>query len=394
LESNFNNITVVGAGYVGMSLAALLSKKNKVKVLDINETRVNLVNEKLSTVSDDQIDEFLKNEKLSLCATSDEKEAFIGADFIIIATPTNYDENKNYFDTSSVTSAIKQSLKYNTKALIVIKSTVPIGYTDSLITKFNTNKIIFSPEFLREGNALYDNLYPSRIIIGADENDLSKNFVNILKKAALKKDIKVIHTNPKEAEAIKLFANTYLAMRVAFFNELDSYSLVNKLDTKSIISGICLDDRIGNYYNNPSFGYGGYCLPKDTKQLVSNYEKIPNSLMKSIIESNSVRKNFLADNILKKNPKTVGFYKLEMKKNSDNFRDSAILGIIEKIKSKNVKVLIYEPNIHNNSFDGNECIKSIAEFKERSEIIVTNRFSNELADCFNKVFTRDLFGDC
>lgn len=393
MEPNFN-ITVVGAGYVGMSLAVLLSKKNKVKVLDINQKRVNLVNEKLSTVSDDQIDEFLKNEKLSLCATTDKKEAFIGADFIIIATPTNYDENKNYFDTSSVTSAIEQSLKYNTKALIVIKSTVPIGYTDSVITKFNTNKIIFSPEFLREGNALYDNLYPSRIIIGADENNLNKNFVNILKKAASKKNIKVIHTKPKEAEAIKLFANTYLAMRVAFFNELDSYSLANKLDTKSIISGICLDDRIGNYYNNPSFGYGGYCLPKDTKQLVSNYEKIPNSLMKSIIESNSVRKNFLADNILKKNPKTVGFYKLEMKKNSDNFRDSAIIGIIEKIKAKNVKVLIYEPNIQSNSFDGNECIKSLGEFKERSEIIVTNRLSNELADCFNKVFTRDVFGDC
>jgi len=385
-------ITVVGSGYVGMSLAVLLSKKNSVTVLDINKSRVELINKRKSTVADKEIDLFLKDKSLKLVATLNKKEAYAEANFIIIATPTNYDEKKNYFDTSSVQEVIGDAININSNALIVIKSTIPIGFTDSLQKKYDTERIIFSPEFLREGKALFDNLYPSRIVIGS-KNKLGKEFSELLSMSALKKDIITVFTNSSEAEAIKLFANTYLAMRVAFFNELDSFSLHNDLNTKSIIDGVCSDERVGNYYNNPSFGYGGYCLPKDTKQLLASFEDIPNSLIKSIVDSNKIRKDFLAEHILRKKPKVVGFYRLAMKQDSDNFRDSAILGIIDSIKLSGVQIIIYEPDITEDEFIGYDIVKNIFEFKESSDIIVANRNSMELNDCLSKVFTRDVHGE-
>lgn len=389
---NNKNITVVGSGYVGMSLAVLLAQNNKVKILEIDQARIKKINNNESTIKDDDIEKFLANKTLSISATDDEELAYRDAEFIIVATPTNYDEKTNFFDTSTVDSVISRALILNKKALIVIKSTVPVGHTRNLQEKFKTKRVIFSPEFLREGRALADNLYPSRIIIGGDCS-LSKEFANILLNSTEKKDTRVIFSKPTEAEAIKLFANTYLAMRVAFFNELDTYSLVNELDTKNIIDGVSLDERIGQGYNNPSFGYGGYCLPKDTKQMLANYEEIPQSIIKAIVESNKTRKKFISDYIISKNPSIVGFYRLIMKANSDNFRSSAIQNIINNIKEKGIKVLIYEPSFHDGNFLGLEVEKDLDSFKIRADLIVANRNSEELLDVQDKLFTRDIFGE-
>ena len=386
-----DNITVVGAGYVGMSIAVLLSQYNNVTLLDIDPEKVSRINSKKSTIADPDIEHFLSSENLSLNATLDFEEAFCNADYIIIATPTDYDPETNQFNTESVDSVITNALSFNKDCLIVIKSTIPIGYTQSLKIKHKTDRIIFSPEFLREGKALYDNLYPSRIIISSDSSS-AKKFVNILVKSAKKEDIDVLFVESSEAESIKLFANTYLAMRVAFFNELDSYAAANNLNTKSIIDGICLDGRIGGGYNNPSFGYGGYCLPKDTKQLLKSYDGVPQDLIKAIVASNSTRKNFISDSIIRLKPKTVGIYLLAMKKGSDNFRSSAIQDIILKIQSEGIEILIYEPNISDTTFFNSKVVLSLDEFKRDSEIIVSNRMYKDLDDVSDKVFTRDLFG--
>ena len=383
-------ITVVGSGYVGMSLSVLLAQNNEVTVLDIDAERVDKVNNKQSTVADAEIELFLSEKALSLTATLDKKVAYQNANFIIVATPTNYDTDANHFDTSIVDAVVADALKLNFDALVVIKSTIPVGHTRSLQESFETDRVIFSPEFLREGHALKDNLYPSRIIVGSQCN-AGAEFASLLTQSAEKEDVEILFMRSSEAEAVKLFANTYLAMRVSFFNELDSYALAHDLDTKSIISGTCLDERIGDGYNNPSFGYGGYCLPKDTKQLLANFEQVPQRLIQAIVSSNSTRKDFMADEILKKKPNTVGFYRLAMKEGSDNFRSSAVQGVMKRIKAKGIEVLIYEPALQELDYFGSEIVKDLTQFKVRSEIIVANRQSIELSDSSSKVFTRDFF---
>ncbi len=383
-------ITVVGSGYVGLSLAVLLAQNNDVIVLDIDTERVKKVNKNESTVVDKDIQEFLKTKNLFLSATTDKEFAYTDANFVIVATPTNYDESKNRFDTSSVDEVVKDAYTYNEDALIVIKSTIPVGHTKFLQREMKTNRIIFSPEFLREGRALKDNLYPSRIIIGSNCSK-SKEFSELLKQGAEKKNIETLFIGASEAEAIKLFANTYLAMRISFFNELDSYAMNKGLDTKSIINGVCLDPRIGNEYNNPSLGYGGYCLPKDTKQLLANYDQIPQELISATISSNSLRKDFLANELIKLKPKVIGFYRLVMKEGSDNFRSSAIQGIMKRIQEMGVEIIIYEPELEESSFSGNIVLNSLSKFKNSVDIIVANRLADDLDDVAEKVFSRDIF---
>ena len=385
-----SKITIVGSGYVGMSLSVLLAQHNDVVVLDIDKKRVDKINQNESTIADEMIDTFLAERPISMKATLDKQLAYKDANFVVVATPTDYDEGS--FDTSSVDLVVEEALAYNAEAMIIIKSTIPVGHTCSLQKRFNTNRIVFSPEFLREGQALYDNLYPSRIIIGG-KNKEAIEFANLLKQAAYKTTIDTLFISPTEAEAVKLFSNTYLAMRVSFFNELDSFALSHGLDTKSIINSVCLDTRIGEGYNNPSFGYGGYCLPKDTKQLLANYKTVPQTLIEAIVSSNTVRKDFIAEQILKRKPNSVGFYRLVMKEGSDNFRSSAIQGIMKRIKAKGIKVLVYEPSLKAPEFFGSEVVKDIEKFKSMSEIIIANRLSTELGDISSKVFTRDVFGD-
>jgi UDPglucose 6-dehydrogenase len=386
-----SKITVVGSGYVGMSLAVLLSQHNDVCVLDIDQARVNQINNKESTIGDSEIEKFISSKQLNLVATTDKQQAYAESQFVIVATPTDYDEINNRFNTSSVDSVVEDALTMNNRASIIIKSTIPVNHTQHLQAIYQTERVFFSPEFLREGKALYDNLHPSRIIIGSKcEN--GKIFAKLLSAAAIKKDIEVLYISSAEAEAIKLFANTYLAMRVSFFNELDSYAMSNSLDTKSIIQGVCLDGRIGDGYNNPSFGYGGYCLPKDTKQLLANYEHVPQTLINAIVTSNSTRKDFVADQILKLKPQTVGFYRLVMKAGSDNFRFSAIQGVMKRVKSKGVNVIVFEPELSDKEFFGSPVISDLEEFKAASNIIVANRKSELLSDVQDKIFSRDFFG--
>jgi len=384
-------ITVVGSGYVGMSLSVLLAQHNDVTVLDIDVARVNRINDKKSTIVDTDIGVFLAETSLTLSATLKKKVAYEGADFIVVATPTDYDSDTNCFDSSSVDSVVEDGLRINHNALVVIKSTIPIGHTRSLQEKFGTKRIIFSPEFLREGHALKDNLYPSRIIVGSLCKEGEK-FAYLLKRGAKKNDIKTLFMRSSEAEAIKLFANNYLAMRVSFFNELDSFTLAHELDTRSIIDGVCLDERIGNSYNNPSFGYGGYCFPKDTKQLLANYSEVPQTLIESIVSSNTTRKDFIANEILKKKPRIVGFYRLIMKQGSDNFRSSAIQGVMKRIKAKGIEVIIYEPILEESEFFHSKVVNDLKLFKQMSDVIVANRFISDIQDVASKVYTRDLFG--
>ncbi|EKO36038.1 nucleotide sugar dehydrogenase [SAR86 cluster bacterium SAR86E] len=385
-------ITIVGAGFVGMSLSALLAQHNDVMILDVNKDRVNKINEGKTTVSDLHIEKFLATKDLSLNATDNANIAFQNANFVIVATPTDYDPNTNKFDTRNVDSVVKAALNANSDLTVVIKSTVPVGHTEFLQRKHSTKRVIFSPEFLREGSALQDNLHPSRIIVGSNCH-AGKVFASLLADAADKENIKVLFVKSAEAESIKLFSNTYLAMRVSFFNELDSYALAKNLDSQSIISGVSSDHRIGDGYNNPSFGYGGYCLPKDTRQLLANYDQVPQTLIDAIVSSNSVRKNFIAEEIVKKNPKVVGFFRLVAKAGSDNFRSSAILGIIERIKEKGVGVLIYEPKLNESSFLGMEIETDLIRFKKNSDLIVANRMSESLIDVAEKCFSRDLYGE-
>ncbi|WP_443629464.1 nucleotide sugar dehydrogenase [Candidatus Njordibacter sp. Uisw_002] len=384
-------ITVVGSGYVGMSLAVLLAQHNDVVVLDVDPTRVDKVNNKQSTVADAEIEAFLIEKELSLTATLDKYSAYEGASFVVIATPTNYDSDTNRFDTSSVDGVVKDALQLNLDALVVIKSTIPVGHTKSLQKKHSTDRVIFSPEFLREGQALKNNLYPSRIIVGS-LLDAGKEFANILVEGAIKTGIETLFIRSTEAEAVKLFANTYLAMRVSFFNELDSYALEHNLDTESIINGVCMDERIRQGYNNPSFGYGGYCLPKDTKQLLANYGQVPQTLIQAIVSSNATRKDVIAEKILKLRPKTVGFYRLTMKEGSDNFRFSAIQGIMKRIKAKGIDVIIYEPELGEDEFFGSKVVNDLNSFKVVSDVIVANRKAECLMDVDEKCFSRDVFG--
>ena len=390
--TNKTKITVVGSGYVGMSLAVLLAQCNDVVVLDVNISNVEKINNKQSTVADAEIKAFLAGKKLNLTATLDKQTAYMGANFVVVATPTNYDPDTNRFDTSSVDGVVNDALELTADALVVIKSTVPVGHTEFLQKHHKTNRVIFSPEFLREGQALKDNLYPSRIIVGS-QCEAGKAFANLLVEGAEKSKIKTLFIRSKEAEAVKLFANTYLAMRVSLFNELDSYALSHNLDTKSIIQGVCLDNRIGHGYNNPSFGYGGYCLPKDTKQLLANYENVPQTLIAAIVSSNTTRKDFIANEIIKINPEVVGFYRLVMKEGSDNFRSSAIQGIMKRIKAKGIKVVVHEPGLIEDRFFGSKVLNDISEFTLQSDLIVTNRFSDELVHVHHKIFTRDIFGE-
>ncbi len=383
-------IAVAGTGYVGLSLATLLSQKNEVFALDIIPEKVDMINNRISPIKDEYIEEYFKNKKLKLKATLDFKEAFDGAKFIIIRTPTNYDEEHGYFDTSSVEDIIEKVISMGIDTTMVVKSTIPVGFIQSVKKKYNINNIMFSPEFLREGRALYDNLYPSRIIVG-EKSERAEEFANLLKEAALKEDVPVKFMDSTEAEAVKLFANTYLALRVAYFNELDTYAEIKGLNTGDIIDGVCLDPRIGNHYNNPSFGYGGYCLPKDTKQLLANYENVPQNLIEAIVKSNDTRKDHIADMIIKRNPNCVGVYRLTMKSGSDNFRASAIQGVIDRLKSNNIKVVIYEPTLKEDVFNDCDVIKHFAEFEEMVDIVLVNRIDENVDNIKEKVYTRDLF---
>ena len=383
-------IAVAGTGYVGLSIAKLLSQKNEVMALDIIPEKVEMINKRISPIKDKEIEEFFKNKELNLKATIDYKKAFKDAEFIVISTPTNYDDEKNHFDTSSVEDIIQKVISMNINTTMVVKSTIPVGFIENMKQKYNIDNIMFSPEFLREGKALYDNLYPSRIIVG-EKSERAKKFANLLKESALKEDIEVKFMNSTEAEAVKLFANTYLALRVAYFNELDTYAEIKGLNTKDIIEGVCLDPRIGNHYNNPSFGYGGYCLPKDTKQLLANYDNVPQNLIRAIVRSNRTRKKHITEMVMRRNPDVVGIYRLTMKKDSDNFRASAIQEIIDRLKLEGVEVIIYEPTLEKTTFNDCKVINDFEKFCEISDVVLANRYEDKLSSIKDKVYTRDLF---
>ena len=383
-------IAVAGTGYVGLSLATLLSVKNEVVALDVIPEKVEKINNRISPIQDEYIEKYFKEKNLNLKATLDYKEAFTGAKFIIISTPTNYDSEQNYFDTSSVEDIIKKVISMNIDTTMVVKSTIPVGFIESIKKKYNIDNIMFSPEFLREGKALYDNLYPSRIIVG-EKSKRAEEFANLLKESCLKEDVVIKYMNSTEAEAVKLFANTYLALRVAYFNELDTYAELKGLNTKDLIDGVCLDPRIGNHYNNPSFGFGGYCLPKDTKQLKANYKDVPENIISAIVESNRTRKDHIANMIIKRNPKVVGIYRLTMKSGSDNFRASAIQGVMKRIKGKGIEVIVYEPTLKENNFFNSKVVNDLNEFKKLSDVIIVNRIDDNIKDVENKIYTRDIF---
>ena len=384
-------ITVVGMGYVGLANAVLLAQHNEVRAIELMEDKVDLINKRVSPIQDNEVERYFETKELNLVATTDKEEGYAHQpEFVVIAAPTNYDEKTNFFDTKALESVITDVLEYAPQATMIIKSTVPVGYTREIKEKFKTDKIIFSPEFLREGKALYDNLYPSRVIIG-EQSAVAEKFASLLVQGAESDDVPVLFMDSTEAEAVKLFANTYLALRVSFFNELDTYAEVRSLDTKSIVEGVGLDPRIGSHYNNPSFGYGGYCLPKDTKQLLANYEDVPNNLISAVVSSNSTRKDFVAEQIVKKNPKTVGIYRLVMKEGSDNFRQSSIQGIMKRIKAKGIEVVVYEPVLEEDNFYNSKVINDLEEFKQISDVIIANRRNEDLEDVFDKVYTRDLY---